>query len=299
MAGAVLFQELFTGARLPVSPVFSLTCVFADETNVECSRINGFLPWSRLIEDSQMRKKKKSISGKIFLLFIILAAGAVALSYYRSREVYTFWLRSYYIEYKKIPEKEMVRQAYELMKKKDYEALKEYAGIIILLYPDNNEARLMTGIAMLRTGETEKGLTEIVSVSGAVKLPGALVEESAEALFREKYFGEVISLLKGRRIANTATAYYLGISLYENKMYAAALAKLKDVMAMGKSDADVLYYCSLCSDKMGDTAGAMNYMTRAWEKGPRDRRLAERMVELYRRTGKIAEAEKILRKQKL
>jgi len=50
---------------------------------------------------------------------------------------------------------------------------------------------------------------------------------------------------------------------------------------------------------MGNLADAMKFMNRAWETGPRDRRMAERMVELYRRTGKTAEAEKILRKQKL
>ncbi len=246
-----------------------------------------------------MKKKKKSVKGRIFLLFLIMASAAVAFSYYRSREVYTFWLRAYYVDYRKIPEKEMVAHARDLMKKKDMKALKEYAGVINLLYPENGEAVLMSGIALFRTGETEKGLTLIMSVSDRVKLPGALVDESVEALFREKYYGEVNSLLKGRKTGNAETVYYHGVSLYEKKSYAAALVKLKESMGMGKSGAAVLYYCSLCSDRMGNLADAMKYMERAWETGPRDRRMAERMVELYRRTGKTAEAEKILRKQKL
>ncbi len=65
-----------------------------------------------------MKKKKKSVKGRIFLLFLIMASAAVAFSYYRSREVYTFWLRAYYVDYRKIPEKEMVAHARDLMKKR-------------------------------------------------------------------------------------------------------------------------------------------------------------------------------------
>ena len=89
------------------------------------------------------------------ILFILIMAGTVLISYFYSRQVYTFYLDIYYHVYKGYSEKDMIRQGYQLYKDRDGDALQDHARKLQLLYPDSPEASLLSGMALLQKGDYE------------------------------------------------------------------------------------------------------------------------------------------------
>ncbi|HOO73479.1 MAG TPA: hypothetical protein PK926_17090 [Spirochaetota bacterium] len=238
------------------------------------------------------------MKGKFFLFIILLSAGTAAVSYFYSRDIYSFWLKAYYVHYKKCTREQMIEEAYRVMKLKDPAALKEYTNKLVLVYPDSDQARLMNGIALLRSGETEQGLALIVSSIDGVKLPGALIDESVSALYKEKYYAEIVSIMQGRKSLNAETNYYYGRALYEMKSYVRAFAQLKIAHDQGQGGDDLYYYLAVCSDKSGKRGDALAFMKRAWELAPDVDRNAQGLIDLYRRAGMQEQAEKVVRKLK-
>ena len=238
------------------------------------------------------------MKGKFFLIIIFLSIGTVAVSYFYSRDIYTFWLKAYYVHFKKYTREQMIEEAFTVMKLKDPATLKEYTNKLVLVYPDSEQAQLINGIALLRNGDTEQGLALIVSSIDGVKLPGALIDESVSALYKDKYYGEIVTIMQGRKSLNAETNYYYGRALYEMKSYARALAQLKLAHDQGQGGDDLYYYLAVCSEKTGKRGDALAFMKRAWELAPDVDRNAQGLIDLYRRSGMQEQAEKVVRKLK-
>ncbi len=231
-------------------------------------------------------------------LFVLLTGAAVALSYYRSGDVYAFWLRAYYVDYRRMNEKEMIGRAYELMKLRDASVFGDYTAKLILIFPHSDEAFLLRGIALLRSGDAEKGLTAIVASINGVKLPPFVLDETVAALHDHRYFGEIVSLMKGRQSLNAETSYYYGRALFETGQPGAALERLTLALGQGKGDASVHYHIALSHAGLGRKAQALASMKRAWELAPDDPAITRALVDQYRQAGMQGEAEMLVRKKK-
>ena len=232
------------------------------------------------------------------ILFILIMAGTVLISYFYSRQVYTFYLDIYYHVYKGYSEEDMIRQGYQLYKDRDSDALQDHARKLQLLYPDSPEASLLSGMALLKKGDYERGLSYLAIGIEHGNPPSAVINDAVALMFQDRYYGEILSVMKNRKSTNADTLYYYGIALYKQERYPEAFRKLKEAIHHGKKAPLTYFYAARACDKTGKTREAVKYMEHAHALARNEPAVASALIDLYRRLGMIEKAEKIVRSQK-
>jgi tetratricopeptide (TPR) repeat protein len=242
---------------------------------------------------------KKGSPMKKLILFIIIIAATVILSYRYSDRVYTFYVRSYYQDFRGFNEKTMLEKARVLLKKGDYAQLRSFGGIIHRIYPESSEGAVLYGMGELRAGDKEKGLSLIISSLKSKKISPELFRRSITILYDEKYYGDVINLLKGRGDRSAEFTYYYGVSLYHTAKYAGAFDAIRQAIDGGMAGYESYRYCSRAAAKAGKSREALIYLKKAWDLNDKDPELTAELVDLYRKTGQVQEAEKLIRRMKV
>ena len=128
--------------------------------------------------------------------------------------------------------------------------------------------------------------------------PSAVINDAVALMFKDEYYGEILSVMKNRKSANPDTLYYYGIALYKRDRYPEAFQKLQEAIHHGKKDARSYYYAARACDKTGKTGEAVKYMEYAHAMERNEPAVASALIDLYRRLGMIEKAEKIVRSQK-
>ena len=242
-----------------------------------------------------MAMRKKTGAGKTFL--VLLLAGTVAYSYFNSREIYTFWMRTYYEKVLGQNTGDLLRKARELYDKKRYTQVVEYLRPIMKVYPENRDFLKIKGLALLRLGEARSGSDAILSATEGEVMPEKLLEETAQGLFESRQYRDILILFKTHSPgSNPNLLYYYGVSLYNAGKYDAAIGQFKKAIEEGRTDQDVYHYLGLAYDKTGDIGKALPVLERAFEMDVTDRDAARSLTGAYRKLGRYQDAARILRK---
>jgi len=221
----------------------------------------------------------------------------IPLSIYKSRELYRFYLETYYIKYKKEDMNSMVKRAHILLKKERYKELKEYLVQLDVLYPQNSEIMGLTGINYMNLGEKKKGAELFISSIDGSEVSRKYIQEAIKILFEEKLYGDIVSvLLKFDPGENPEMNHIFGISLYQTGRYKEAIPVLKKALTPVVTPEDC-YYLGLSYDKMKDFQNAVLYFEKGYKLNPRDELLKKALIDAYRKAGNLQNAEKMLRKK--
>ncbi len=229
-----------------------------------------------------------------FILLII--AGTVALSYFYSEEVYSFYINFYYTRIKGVNKEEMLKKAEGMFREKRYEELKKYLRTLIILYPDNRELKLMEGLTYIRLGEKTRGADLILYHIGDGPLPRAALEEVAQVLYERELYREIIDLMETQDPGATQnTRFVYGMSLYHAGRYGEAVEQLRGAVRAGRTDDRVHRYLGLSYARMDDLNNAIKYLEHARNLNYYNRAIIRDLIEVYRKKGRYDDAERLLR----
>lgn len=242
-----------------------------------------------------MAIRKKTGAGKFFVLIILI--GSALYSYFNSREIYTFWMRTYYEKVRGQSIEVLARTAREMYDSKRYRQAVEYLRPIMMVYPDNREFMRIRGLALLRLGESRSGSDAILSATDGEVMPEKLLEETVRALFENRQYREIIRLFKTNHPGdNPNLLYHYGLSLYNTGDYTGAVRQLKKAVDEGRTDREAYHCLALAYDKTGNIRLALPLLERAFEMNETDRDVARSLAGTYRKLGRYQDAARILRK---
>ena len=230
---------------------------------------------------------------KKFLILVIIA-GSIAVSYFYSEDVYRFYLKSYYKDWKKVSEDDHLRKSEDLFRKKEYEDLEDYLKKLSVLYPENTDFIELSGRNFIKMGKEEKGIEMLLSIKDKVPINDSFLEITVQTLYNGGMYRDVIDIMENRVTDNPNILYCYGISLFTWKKYREARHVLNMAVNEGRNDATANYHLGLCHDMMGDLNRAIDHVKIALNMRPRNRTMKSALIELYRKAGKYNEAAKLM-----
>ncbi|OHD64021.1 MAG: hypothetical protein A2176_05350 [Spirochaetes bacterium RBG_13_51_14] len=241
---------------------------------------------------------KRRIKIKNYLIFILIVS-SVTLSYFYSREVYTFFMRSYYEKIRGRSIEQQLSRAREMYRNREYTELEEYLRTLIIVYPENRDLRKLEGLTLIKLGKRDRGVDMILTAGGDEPMPEVQLEETVSALFEQKRYGDIAEIFKKNSPgANPNLLYYYGVSLFETEKYAGSTRYLKRAIEEGRRDYKVYHYIGRAYVASGDTRASLPYLDRARNLNVEDPDVANSLAGAYQKLGRYDDAARILRKMK-
>ncbi len=232
---------------------------------------------------------------RYIFIFIVLLTGI--LSYLYSREIYSFYLKTYYITFKKVNPEQAADKAWRLYKSEDYDSLRSYLQDMLFLFPRNSEIQRIAGLYYMDKEDPEKG-ARLLLRSLDDNPNRILLARSIEVLFQKKLYVDIIEQLSRFRIEDDLQLTYMrGVSYYKLGRYREALQSLLLSEKLGNKTVEVYYYIALVYENMEKYAEAIQSLSRARELNPMDREVMRTLIRLYRKDGQLTRAERLLRRR--
>ncbi len=234
---------------------------------------------------------RKIIKTLLFLLMLALAAG----SYWYGPQLYRFYLKTYYQDYKKETLNTALNNARALYKQGRYGDVLEYLETMERLYPGNAEMQRLQGLSYIKTGEKARGAQLVIASlkrNEDVRTIGSVVE----ILFEEEEYTDLITLLSRYDVMQDSyLSYVYGVSLYKLGKYAKALPYLQAARRLGKGDYDIFYYTGMAYEETGNTAEAVRDYEEAYRMDQVRREAREGLIRCYRKLRQFEKAGKLIR----
>lgn len=231
-------------------------------------------------------------------LVVILLVGAVAVGYWKSAEVYGFYMRFYYQMILKKSKDELIAEARELLVKKNYPALAKSIRTLALVYPENREIKKIQAMGLIKTGEKQRGVEILLSMVDEEKIPPAVLEEVIMTMFDDRRYADIILVLAANDHQDNPTILYcLGVSHFETGNWRAAAATLALAVREGRTDARARFYLGRALIETGRLAEGIPHLEDAYRANDRDKDVAEALMLAYRKAGRIKEADALLRRR--
>ena len=225
-------------------------------------------------------KKKLSFQTFIKLLFLLIIAGIVALSYYRSNTVYNFYKTVYYKHIKRLTAEDVRTKAESLLKKnKKDECVRFLDDMLFIFYNDTDIIKTAARL-YIKMDDKEKGTALFLAAIDKSPLSSSELNIIVPELLRAGYFGDILSLLSSENLSGRMRGIY-GIALYHTGHYNQAINYLQS--AINESgDNSTLYYCLARSyENLNNAATALTYMEKGFAMDPKDRNIREGLLNLY------------------
>lgn len=247
------------------------------------------------IQEMTMRRKRASI--KNVLIFIIIV-GTIPVSYFYSRKIYSFYMRSYYEKIRGQSIGQLVRKGREMYDNKQYALLSEYLKTLVIVYPDNKELKILEGLTYIKLGRGDIGSDIILSATNGEKLPEPVLEETIRTLYDLKQYKDIIMTMKKNNAAGSpGLLYYYGTSLLNTGNYKAAIPVLQQALQKGRAGYETYLNIGIAYSKINEPRAALPFLERARAMN-NNRDTAGALADTYWRLGRYKDAEKILSKMK-
>jgi tetratricopeptide (TPR) repeat protein len=235
---------------------------------------------------------------KIKLLILILLGAFIGLSAMYSAKFYSFYLKEYHVHFKKQSLNDMIKVADSLLKEKNLKDYKKYCEKMLLVFPDNPDAKFYTGLNFLRIDEDDRGSELIVTAMNEIKLKNGEMELIVNILFEKKYYGEVIDAIeKNKPQLSREMEYYYAYSLLKTGRSSDSIPHFEKARQMGNDGFDLNMNLAKAYEINKRLNDALKCYQAAATIHPRDKALRESLVEIYAKLGKYDNAERVLRKK--
>lgn len=229
--------------------------------------------------------------------FLLIASGAV--SYFYSREIYLFYLRTYYQSFMKENPDQAAGKARRLYADKKYDELEAYLGRQRVLYPASRELKKLAGLTFLEKGREMEGARLLLETMENDRRDLRTAAKVADIIFRERWYSDVVKLLGRYDIRSDPHLTFIsGVSHYHIQKYDAALTLLEFSRRLGNNTFDLYYFMGLILEKKNRTGEAIGMMERASALSPSDREVPKALIRLYKKAGRIRDAERVLSQMK-
>ncbi len=229
------------------------------------------------------------------IVLLLLAASAVSAFYFHG-EVRDLYLKTYYLRVKKITPALAEKKAQKMYLDNEYVRALVFSRDLLRIFPGNAVLKKTAGLAALKTGDTLGGAGFLMPVLTDDPDDRSLLREVAEALYSEKYYSDVATLLT--RIPpgkDPELTFYMGASLSGIGRYGDALPFLEISEGRGGNNPEVHYFLGLAREKTGRENDAMDHYRETLKRNPFHREARKALLELYSKKKMFREAEKLLR----
>lgn len=234
---------------------------------------------------------------KFRYIFIAAVLISTVVSYIFSREIYHFYIETYYLTIKKESPESSAKRAWRLYREKDYSELKDYLNVLLYLFPDSLEIRRIAGLYYIEDGSSEEGARLILSTLSDNNPDRRLLAKSIEILFRKGLFVDVIEELSRFPAGDDPELTFLrGVSYYEIEKYREALRFLLQSRKYGNNSFEVYYYLGLVYEKLKRYDDAIKSLQRARELNSINRDAVSALIRLYQKNGQYLMAERLMRR---
>lgn len=232
---------------------------------------------------------------KGFIVFIILAASA-ASAYFYHEEVRSYYLRTYYQKVKKVTPAMAEKNADKLFRSNRFEEAARFSADLLRIYPGNTKLLRIAGLSNYKLSNNLAGAQYLLPVLTGEPGDRALLRQTVETLFDERYYADIISLLKKHPPgSDPALTFYMGASLAGTGRYAEALPFLEKSESRGSNNPDVYYYLGLIHEKRGADAAAIENYREALKRNRFHREARKALLDVYTKKQMFREAEKLFR----
>ncbi len=235
---------------------------------------------------------------KFRYIFIIVVLISSVISYFFSREIYFFYIETYYLTIKKETPDSSAKRAWQLYRDKNYSELKDYLNIILYLFPDSREIKRIAGLYHIEVGNSEKGARLILSILSEKDPDRRSLAKSIEILFQNELYVDVIEELSRFHIGDDLELTFIkGVSLYKLERYRDALRYLLASRKLGNNSFEIYYYLGLTYEKLRRYKDSIKSLLRAGELNSVNRDVIGALIRLYQKSGQYNMAERLLRRR--
>jgi len=232
-----------------------------------------------------------------FLIFIFLTALTVFVSVRYTADLKKFYVRTWYLQIKKMTPDTALKKARALYKKKEYEKLRDYCDDIMELYPDNREIKNLGGMALLKLGDHSAGAQLLLA---SIEDPGdnpELFKKVLIILFKERHYGDITAALAEYPVrSDTGLLYIYGVSLLHQGDTKKGLRYLRQSEERGNINFKVYYYLGLAHNRLGNAEKAREYLEEALRINPLDNETRKLLIATYTTLKQFRNAERLLRR---
>lgn len=162
-----------------------------------------------------------------------------------------------------------LRKGTSLLKAKDFAAAAEALEQAVVLNPDNGQANMLWGQALLQSGNTDKAIEALTTANElgegqAAKLLSTTYLKKGQALMKAGKNAEAVEAFEqSNSFAPSANAYKLMASAYSKSGKSAqaidAYKKYLEIDPNAKDAADIIFTVAATAQKAGDKATAIEY----------------------------------------
>jgi tetratricopeptide (TPR) repeat protein len=235
---------------------------------------------------------------KFRYIFIIVVLVSAVISYFYSREIYFYYIETYYLTIKKENPDNSAKRAWHLYRDKNYSELKDYLNIILYLFPDSREIKKIAGLYHIEAGNSEEGARLILSILSNKDPDRRSLAKSIEILFQKGLYIDIIEELSRFRIDDDLELTFIkGVSLYKLERYRDALRYLLASRELGNNSFEVYYYLGLVYEKLRRYNDSIKSLLRAGELNSVNRDVTGALIRLYQKNGQYNMAERLLRRR--
>lgn len=232
---------------------------------------------------------------KGFFVFIILAASA-ALAFFYHEEARVLYVRTYYQKVKKITPAAAEKTAEKLYREKKFDEAAGFSRDLLAIYPDNPRLQRIAGLANFSMANRLSGARYLLPVLNDSPEDRILLRSAVEALFEERYYADIITLLKKHPLGNDpALTFYMGASLAGTGRYSDALPYLEKSESRGSNNPDVYYFLGYIHEKRGRDDAAIENYREALKRNRFHNDARKALLDVYSRKGMFREAEVLIR----
>ena len=253
---------------------------------------------------------------KYLVFILLLATGGV--SYLYSGELYSFFIRTYYIDIMNETPGSMTARLRGLVREKRYPRIGKMADDILFLFPDDLKLRMEIGVILMQAGGKEDdGGKE--RDDGRGRYREHYMDRGARYVLNfydgkpesRKHLVRALSYLHDGRLYKDFLEQYArfnikndsgllmmkGHALYELGKYREAYPVLIEVEKSGFTCFELYYWLGLTAEMLKRYDEALKFLWKARTLKPMDRDLKMALIRIHGKTGKYGMAEKLLRRR--
>jgi tetratricopeptide (TPR) repeat protein len=234
---------------------------------------------------------------KFRYLFIAVVLISTVISYLFSREIYHFYIETYYLTIKKENPESSAKKAWRLYRDKNYSKLKDYLNALMYLFPGNLEIRRIAGLYHIENGNSEEGARLILSTLSENTPDRRSLAKSIEILFQKGLYVDVTGELSRFSIDDDPGLTFInGVSHYKIEKYRDALRFLLNSKKLGNNSFEIYYYLGLVYEKLKRYDDSIKSLLRANELNSVNRDVIGALIRLYQKNGQYLMAERLMRR---
>lgn len=260
-----------------------------------------------LFSDRKMKRIVKNIIKPRLILPVLIVVTILALSFFYSREVYSFYMQIYYGLIKADEYELYIHKAEELYQAEENRAFEKLITRLLAGYPGRRGPSVLAGQYYLKNGNFSRGarlLSEALTGTGEDReLLGVLVPE----LYKSKMYSDIVAIVSVYTPQEIrymgGLSFYYGVALYHREKYAEAEVYLTHAEKMSARN-DLFHYLALTKEKLALSypgegglvylEGAAFYMKMALAGYEQDPVILGDYVRILKKLGRVDEAAEVL-----